>query len=235
MLRQHLSLGQLLQLFLSLQTCHNYQWKNAFLCLLLSHVSLIPSFQTLNRMSRSYTPMSHWSIHLMHPASSHNASSRHLSHLFSKRGVLITMIWTTIGHLLIYALLSRYWKNLPYPKFLPTSTHNPYNTCQSAHRPGHSTEAALLKVVTDLFFSLDKGNISVQALLDFSSAFDTIDHPILVHRLHTDLRFTDAVLQLFSSYLTDRTHCVSLSNHCSAFAPVYSGFNSLPYSFHHVC
>ena len=61
------------------------------------------------------------------------------------------------------------------------------------------------------------------ALLDFSSALDTIDHPILVHRLHTDFGFTDAVLQWFSSYLTDRTHYVSLSNHCSAFPPVHPG------------
>ena len=60
-------------------------------------------------------------------------------------------------------------------------------------------------------------------MLDFSSAIDTIDHPILVHRLHTDFGFTDTVLQWFSSYLTDRTHYVSLSNHCSAFAPVHSG------------
>ena len=60
-------------------------------------------------------------------------------------------------------------------------------------------------------------------MLDFSSAFDTIDHPILVHRLHTDFGFTDTVLQWFSSYLTDRTHCVSLPNHCSAFTHVHSG------------
>ena len=57
-------------------------------------------------------------------------------------------------------------------------SHNLYNTCQSAYRPGHSTETALLKVVNDLFLSLNKGNISVLALLDFSSAFDTIDHTI---------------------------------------------------------
>ena len=55
------------------------------------------------------------------------------------------------------------------------------------------------------------------------SAFDTIDHSILVHRLHTDFGFTDTVLQWFSSYLTDRTHYVSLCNHCSDFAPVHSG------------
>ena len=80
-----------------------------------------------------------------------------------------------------------------------------------------------MKVVNDLFPSLNRGNISVLALLDFSSAFDTIDHPILVHRLHTDFGFTDTVLQLSSSYQTDRTHYVSLSNHCSAFAPVHTG------------
>ena len=103
------------------------------------------------------------------------------------------------------------------------NSHNRYNICQSAYRPGHSTETALLKVVNDLFLYLNKGNISVLALLDSSSAFDTIDHPILVHRLHTDFGFTDTVLQWFSSYLTDRTHYVSLSNHCSSFAPVHSG------------
>ena len=44
-----------------------------------------------------------------------------------------------------------------------------------------------------------------------------------MHLFHTDFRFTDTVLQWFSSYLTDRIQCVSLYNHCSAFAPVHSG------------
>ena len=61
------------------------------------------------------------------------------------------------------------------------------------------------------------------ALLDFFSTFDTIDHSILVHRLHTAVGFTDVVHQWFSSYLTDRTNYVSLSHHCSAFAPIHSG------------
>ena len=60
-------------------------------------------------------------------------------------------------------------------------------------------------------------------MLEFSSAIDTIDNPILVHHLHADVGFTDAVLQLFSSYLTNRTYYISLSNHCSVFAPVHSG------------
>ena len=103
------------------------------------------------------------------------------------------------------------------------NSHNLHNTCQSAYRAFNSTETALLKVVNDLFLSFDKGNISVQALFDFSSALDTIDHPILVHRLHSDFGFTDAVLQWISSYLADRTQFFSLYNHCYAFAPVHSG------------
>ena len=104
---------------------------------------------------------------------------------------------------------------------LTRRTDNRWTTKLTFWQPrGHSF---LLKVVNDLVLSLNKGNISVLALLDFSSAFDTIDHTILVHRLHTDFGFTDTVLQWFSSYLTDRTHYVSLCNHCSDFAPVHSG------------
>ena len=77
------------------------------------------------------------------------------------------------------------------------NSHNLYNTCQSAYHPGHSTETALLKVVNDLFLSLNKGNISVLALHDFSSALDTIDHPILVHHINTDFGFTDSVFNGF--------------------------------------
>ena len=102
------------------------------------------------------------------------------------------------------------------------NSHNLHSTCQSADRPGDSTETALQKVANDLFLSLIKGNISVQALPDFSSAFHSMDHFIHVHNLHTDFGFTDAVLQWFSSYLTDRTNNVSLSNHCSAFVHVHS-------------
>ena len=109
---------------------------------------------------------------------------------------------------------------MSYNKFLPTLTHTIFAILFNQHIV---LVIALLKVVNDLFRSLDKGNISVLALLDFSSAFGTIDHSILVHHLHNDFGFTDTVLQWFSSYLTDRTQCVSLSNHCSAFAPVHSG------------
>ena len=75
------------------------------------------------------------------------------------------------------------------------SNDNLYNTFQSSYRPGHSTETALLKVANDIFLYINKGNLSILPLLDFSSAFYKIDRSILVHRFHTDFGFTDAVLQ----------------------------------------
>ena len=93
------------------------------------------------------------------------------------------MICTIIGLSLIYALLLKYWKNLSYPNL---NSHNLYNTCQSVYRPGHSTETALLKVANDLFLSLSKLSMYVLALLDFSTAFDIIDHLIPIHRLHKE-------------------------------------------------
>ena len=116
------------------------------------------------------------------------------------------MIKTIIGLSLIYALLMKYCKNLSYPKFLPTSTLTIFTILVNQHIAQVTALKQLVKVINDLFLFPNKGNISALALLDFSSAFDTIDHSILVHCLHTDLCFTDAVLQWFSSYLTDRTH-----------------------------
>ena len=97
------------------------------------------------------------------------------------------------------------------------SSYNPNNTCQSAYRPGHSTETAPQTVANDLFLSPNKGNISVRALLDFSSAFDTI----IILSLYTVSILTLDLLSF--NGLTDRSHFVSLSNHCSVFSPVHSG------------
>ena len=66
------------------------------------------------------------------------------------------MILTTIGVSLIYALLLKYWKNLSYPKFLPTLTHTIFTTLYIQHIIVATALKQLLIVVNDLFLSLNK-------------------------------------------------------------------------------
>jgi hypothetical protein len=58
---------------------------------------------------------------------------------------------------------------------------------QSGFKANHSTTTALLKVVDDLSKAADLKCGSVLTLLDFSKAFDSIDHELTLIFLH--LRF----------------------------------------------
>ena len=88
--------------------------------------------------------------------------------------------------------------------FAHLQANNLSNPFQSAYRVGHSTETVLLHVVNDILSALDNDSISVLLLLDFSVAFDTIDHQILLSCLYSLFGIQSAALKWFKSYLSDR-------------------------------
>lgn len=54
---------------------------------------------------------------------------------------------------------------------------------QSAYKPFHSCETALVRVNNDILVAIDKRKCVMLLLLDLSAAFDTVDHDILLTRL----------------------------------------------------
>ena len=81
---------------------------------------------------------------------------------------------------------------------------------QSAYKQFHSTETALVKVFNDIVLDVDRNRTVILLLLDLSAAFDTVDHTILIERLANRFGLCDLALAWFKSYLSDRTHFVSI-------------------------
>ncbi len=94
---------------------------------------------------------------------------------------------------------------------------------QSAYRPHHSTESALLRVYNDVLCALDKGKEALLVLLDFSSAFDTIDHQLLFRRLNSRYGISGTALSWIKSYLKDRTQSVVINDTVSDKSPLIWG------------
>ena len=82
----------------------------------------------------------------------------------------------------------------------------------SAYRRFRSTETAMVRVLNDILLTIDSRQEAVLVLLDMSSAFDTIDHSLLLQRLRDRYGVGGTALSWFESYLTDRTQSVTVGN-----------------------
>ena len=81
----------------------------------------------------------------------------------------------------------------------------------------------MLKITSDIFRYMDSGKLCLLSILDLSSAFDTVDHDILIERLHTSYGFRDNVLSWIGSYLRDRVVSTLSPSDRSCTSPVQSG------------
>lgn len=94
---------------------------------------------------------------------------------------------------------------------------------QSGFRAKRSCKTALLLVVDDIRKAMDANSRTFLTLLDFSKAFDTVDHTILCDKLLYNFEFSPLAVKLMHSYLINREQCVAVGNQMSSFLGLAAG------------
>ena len=116
--------------------------------------------------------------------------------------------------------------NLPFVSKLTESaiynqTHshicmnNLYPANQSSYWKNYSTETALLKVKNDILLNMNEQHVILLVLLDLIAAFDTVDHNVLLSRLHSKFGISGTALEWFRSYLKGRSQRVKVQGNLS--------------------
>ena len=94
------------------------------------------------------------------------------------------------------------------------TTNSILHPSQSGFRSGHSTNMALLDVSDFILNNMNEGRATAGIFLDLKKAFDTVNHDILISKLHC-YGIKGSALNWFILYLTDRSQVVTINSHLS--------------------
>lgn len=97
------------------------------------------------------------------------------------------------------------------------------NPCQSGFRSGHSCSTAMVNILEEIRQPFDRGFLTLLCLLDFSKAFDKVNHQILCWKLRKYFHFGSCAVKLVSSFLSNRFQRVVAGDKFSALKPLTQG------------
>ena len=100
-------------------------------------------------------------------------------------------------------------------KSLPPSQHG--------FLPNRSCVSNLSTFLKHSWDSIQDGAQTDSIYTDYSSAFTSVNHTLLIHKLKTSFNITGRALSWIQSYLTDRRQRVVIEGRCSDWIPVRSG------------
>ena len=119
--------------------------------------------------------------------------------------------------------LSKVIERLIYTRILDfINKFNILNDVQYGFRKGKSTGDAVLTFTQNCYEALNDKKYLVSVFLDFKKAFDTVDHGILLRKLHC-YGFRGTANSWFESYLENRFQYVDIHGTCSAKLPITTG------------
>ena len=90
------------------------------------------------------------------------------------------------------------------------------------YRKGYNSQYALIAMIEKWKKSLDNGGMFAAILMDLSKAFDTINHELLIAKLHA-YGFEMSALSIVSDYLSDRWQRVKIDSSFSSWSQLMSG------------
>ena len=91
----------------------------------------------------------------------------------------------------------------------------------------------MLELVDRTMYTLDKDETPINIFLDLSKAFDTLNHTILLNKLH-HYGILDGSLNLFKSYLQNRKQYVVINNAKSETLDITTGVHTRSLTFHNI-
>ena len=94
---------------------------------------------------------------------------------------------------------------------------------QHGFLPGRSCETQLIPFYDDLALSLNNCSRIDVIYFNFSKAFDSVNHDIILNKLKYQFNIDGKLLRFFVSYLRDRDQCVVIGGECSSIKQVLSG------------
>lgn len=105
-------------------------------------------------------------------------------------------------------ILSKVMERIMYEQIqLYFLKNNLFTDFQHAYKEKHSTTTALTQMVDDWYDDLEQKKLIGAIFLDFSAAFDILDHELLLGKLKC-YGFSSSALSTISSYLTKRQQMV---------------------------
>ena len=115
----------------------------------------------------------------------------------------------------ILPVLSKVFKELIMKQLCNfIETNNIYSSTQAGYRRNHSTNTILIKMRDDILNAMNKGEVTLSILADFSKASDTVDYTVLIKKL-SKLNMSPEFLHLILSYISARSQYVQIDSNKS--------------------